>query len=167
VSKNSAAGEHVVFHPHGGDAAFTRVADLAAAVSLVEWLHNERGVTDASVFALTPVRLAVRSYVRVEVAAPTEVDPSDALTGPFHSATSVGSGDLAAAAEALQASTDTAPLSVIVASGPALAPSAAMDLEPPLEPVEHPLAMAADEPLTMGTILPSQAKPRGLGFFVH
>jgi len=180
VSQNCADSEHVVFHPQGRDGGFTRVPDLAAAVALVEWLHNERGVADASVFAMAPVRLAVRSYVRVEVAPPTDGDDyvTQSVTGRFQSATSVGSDDLAAAAEALRASAERSAMSLDRTANTAVAeaapvavdpvdvvPAAAHEAPPVLAP--EPLPAVADEPLTAATILPNQGKPRGLGFFVH
>lgn len=180
MSQNCADSEHVVFHPQGRDGGFTRVPDLAAAVALVEWLHNERGVADASVFAMAPVRLAVRSYVRMEVAPPTDGDDyvTQSVTGRFQSATSVGSDDLAAAAEALRASAERSAMSLDRTANTAVAeaapvavdpvdvvPAAAHEAPPVLAP--EPLPAVADEPLTAATILPNQGKPRGLGFFVH
>jgi hypothetical protein len=82
--------EHVVFSaaPGAGDTdgpateEFRRVASLEEAVRVVEHLRNDLGITEASVFALTPVPLAFRTYYRVEVpgvadvAAPEEVAPA-------------------------------------------------------------------------------------------
>jgi len=185
VSQNCADSEHVVFHPRGRDGGFTRVPDLAAAVALVEWLHNERGVVDASVFAMAPVRLAVRSYVRVEVAPPTDGDDyvTQSVTGRFQSATPVGSDDLAAAAEALRASAERSAMSLDRTANTAVAEAAPVAVDPvAVDPVDvvraaaheappvlapEPLPAVADEPLTAATILPNQGKPRGLGFFVH
>jgi hypothetical protein len=67
--------EHVVFSaaPGAGDTdgpageEFRRVASLEEALRVVEHLRNDVGITDASVFALTPVPLAFRAYYRVEV----------------------------------------------------------------------------------------------------
>jgi hypothetical protein len=67
--------EHVVFSaaPGADDTdgsaleAFRRVASLEEAVREVEHLRNDLGIMDASVFALTPVPLAFRTYYRVEV----------------------------------------------------------------------------------------------------
>lgn len=195
MSRNCADSEHVVFHPQGRDGGFTRVPDLAAAVALVEWLHNERGVVDASVFAMAPVRLAVRSYVRVEVAPPTDGDDyvTQSVTGRFQSATPVGSDDLAAAAEALRASAERSAMSLDRTANTAVAEAAPVAVDPvavdpvaadpvAVDPVDvvraaaheappvlapEPLPAVADEPLTAATILPNQGKPRGLGFFVH
>ncbi len=60
--------EHVVFWAAEGgpDEEFRRVASLDEAVHEVERLRNDRGV-DASIFALTPVPVAFRTYYRVEV----------------------------------------------------------------------------------------------------
>jgi hypothetical protein len=61
--------EHVVFSAAEGGAGeeFRRVGSREEAVRVVEHLRNDLGVTDASVFALTPVPLAYRAYYHVEV----------------------------------------------------------------------------------------------------
>jgi hypothetical protein len=62
--------EHVVFYPGpDGAPAFRRLASLDEAVRLVEHLRNVEGVTEVSVYALTPVPLSFRPYYRVEVPA--------------------------------------------------------------------------------------------------
>lgn len=64
--------EHVVFYSGpDGTPAFGRFPSMAEAVSFVERLHNDEGETEASLFALTPVPLTVRTVYRVEVA-PTD-----------------------------------------------------------------------------------------------
>jgi hypothetical protein len=61
--------EHVVFSAaqDGAGEEFRRVASLDEAVRVVEHLRNDLGITDPSVFALTPVPVAFRTYYRVEV----------------------------------------------------------------------------------------------------
>jgi hypothetical protein len=61
--------EHVVFSAaaNGAGEEFRRVASLEEAVRVVERLRNDLGITDPSVFALTPVPVAFRTYYRVEV----------------------------------------------------------------------------------------------------
>jgi hypothetical protein len=61
--------EHVVFSAaeNGAGEEFRRVASLEEAVQVVEHLRNDLGITDPSVFALTPVPVAFRTYYRVEV----------------------------------------------------------------------------------------------------
>jgi hypothetical protein len=61
--------EHVVFSAavDGVGEEFRRVSNLEEAVRVVEHLRNDLGIEDASVFALTPVPLAFRTYYRVEV----------------------------------------------------------------------------------------------------
>src|ERR1700761_7648842 len=61
--------EHVVFSAaqDGAGEEFRRVASLEEAVRVVEHLRNDLGITDPSVFALTPVPVAFRTYYRVEV----------------------------------------------------------------------------------------------------
>jgi hypothetical protein len=61
--------EHVVFSAaqDGAGEEFRRVASLEEAVRVVEHLRNHLGITDPSVFALTPVPVAFRTYYLVEV----------------------------------------------------------------------------------------------------
>ena len=61
--------EHVVFSAavDGAGEEFRRVSSLEEAVRVVEHLRNDLGIEDSSVFALTPVPLAFRTYYRVEV----------------------------------------------------------------------------------------------------
>jgi hypothetical protein len=61
--------EHVVFSAaqDGAGEEFRRVASLEEAVRVVEHLRNNLGIEDPSVFALTPVPVAFRTYYRVEV----------------------------------------------------------------------------------------------------
>jgi hypothetical protein len=61
--------EHVVFSAaqDGAGEEFRRVASLEEAIRVVEHLRNDLGITDPSVFALTPVPVAFRTYYRVEV----------------------------------------------------------------------------------------------------
>lgn len=61
--------EHVVFSAavDGAGEEFRRVASLEEAVRVVEHLRNDLGIEDASVFSLTAVPLAFRTYYRVEV----------------------------------------------------------------------------------------------------
>jgi hypothetical protein len=68
--------EHVVFYSENpGEPEFRRVGDLDEAVRLVEKLRNDRGISDVSLHALTPIPVSFRTYYRVEVAV---ADPADA-----------------------------------------------------------------------------------------
>ena len=69
LTKGGSAMEHVVFSAaqDGAGEEFRRVASLEEAVRVVEHLRNDLGITDPSVFALTPVPVAFRTYYRVEV----------------------------------------------------------------------------------------------------
>ncbi len=69
--------EHVVFSAaeNGAGEEFRRVASLEEAVRVVEHLRNDLGITDPSVFALTPVPVAFRTYYRVEVPGVAEEAP--------------------------------------------------------------------------------------------
>ena len=70
--------EHVVFHPTpSGRPGHTRTSSLEEALSVVERLRNDHGVTDVEVAALRPVPLAVRPYWVVEVASAASL-PDDA-----------------------------------------------------------------------------------------
>jgi hypothetical protein len=81
--------EHVVFYQSTqGTPAFRRMASIEDAVSFAEHLRNVEGVTDFSVYALTPVSLKLRAYYHVEISeagraaarqAPTEPGPSDTV----------------------------------------------------------------------------------------
>jgi hypothetical protein len=64
--------EHVVFSAAEGGVGeeFRRVSSLEEAVRVVEHLRNDLGVMEPSVYALTPVPLAFRTYYRVEMPAP-------------------------------------------------------------------------------------------------
>jgi len=72
--------DHVVFYPDSDDEpAFRRFDAMDDAVSFVEHLRNADGVTEASLYALTPVPLVVKTYFRVEVPPvdlPVEQPPS-------------------------------------------------------------------------------------------
>jgi hypothetical protein len=60
--------EHVVFYQSAqGAPAFRRVASLEDAVSFAEHLRNIEGVTDFSVYSMSPVTLSMRAYYHVEV----------------------------------------------------------------------------------------------------
>ena len=76
--------EHVVFSAavDGVGEEFRRVSSLDEAVRVVEHLRNDLGYrADASVFELTPVPLAFRTYYRVEVPG-VEADVDRAGAGP-------------------------------------------------------------------------------------
>jgi hypothetical protein len=60
--------EHVVFYQSTqGTPAFRRMASIEDAVTFAEHLRNVEGVTDFSVYALTPVSLKLRAYYHVEI----------------------------------------------------------------------------------------------------
>jgi hypothetical protein len=69
--------EHVVFSAaeNGAGEEFRRVASLEEAVRVVEHLRNDLGITDPSVYALTPVPVAFKTYYRVEVPGTSEPEP--------------------------------------------------------------------------------------------
>ena len=102
--------EHVVFSAaeNGAGEEFRRVASLEEAVRVVEHLRNDLGITDPSVFALTPVPVAFRTYYRVEVPGveesapepPAEVAPAPASSLELEPA------ELPHADEVLEASED-------------------------------------------------------------
>jgi hypothetical protein len=75
--------EHVVFSAavDGVGEEFRRVSNLEEAVRVVEHLRNDLGIEDASVFALTPVPLAFRTYYRVEVPS-AEIAPLEIVGEP-------------------------------------------------------------------------------------
>jgi hypothetical protein len=75
------AMEHVVFYQSSqGTPAFRRLSSLEEAVSFAEHLRNVEGVTDFSVYALSPVTLSLRAYYHVEVSG--DGDPSSAPAAP-------------------------------------------------------------------------------------
>ena len=60
--------EHVVFYQSTqGTPAFRRMASIEDAVSFAEHLRNVEGVTDFSVYTLSPVSLKLRAYYHVEI----------------------------------------------------------------------------------------------------
>lgn len=64
--------EHVVFYPSVDNLpAFRRLASLDEAVRFAEHLRNVEGVSDCSVYALSPVPLSFRAYYRAEIPADT------------------------------------------------------------------------------------------------
>ena len=70
--------EHVVFFPAAdGTEGFRRAADLEEAVRLVENLRNDQGIGEVSVFALSPVPLAFRTYVHVELPVSDDVPAAE------------------------------------------------------------------------------------------
>lgn len=73
--------EHVVFSAaqDGAGEEFRRVASLEEAVQVVEHLRNDLGILDPTVFALTPVPLAFRTYYRVEVPGSEAVEAVEAV----------------------------------------------------------------------------------------
>ncbi|HVT65715.1 MAG TPA: hypothetical protein VHD81_11210 [Mycobacteriales bacterium] len=74
--------EHVVFYQSAqGVPAFRRVASLEDAVSFAEHLRNAEGVTDFSVYSLSPVTLSMRTYYHVEVSG-GETSASDPASDP-------------------------------------------------------------------------------------
>jgi hypothetical protein len=70
--------EHVVFFESPeGTATFRRFDTVEDAVGFVERLRNVDGVSDFSVYRLTPVPVTVRAYYRVEVPAVLQSVPTD------------------------------------------------------------------------------------------
>ncbi|HWC35368.1 MAG TPA: hypothetical protein VG650_11125 [Mycobacteriales bacterium] len=86
--------EHVVFYQSTqGTPAFRRLASLEDAVSFAEHLRNVEGVTDFSVYSLSPVTLSLRAYYHVEVstgdgasAAQSTTPAADAPPSPLDAA---------------------------------------------------------------------------------
>jgi hypothetical protein len=119
--------EHVVFYqsPQGAP-AFRRLASLEDAVSFVEHLRNVEGVTEFSVFSLSPVTLSMRAYYHVEVAGG---EPSPPAQAPVSEPVAEAASPFGHVPEA---PTDEAP------AAPAAAPPPLPDAPPfgaPLEPV--------------------------------
>lgn len=85
---------HLVRHrTPAGETVTAEVADLDAAVSLVERLHNDDHAEDVRVFAEVPLRF--ETYVRVSVAAD---EPAEDVAPPqarSDAAASDGTGDVA------------------------------------------------------------------------
>ncbi|HVS67633.1 MAG TPA: hypothetical protein VHE56_03710 [Mycobacteriales bacterium] len=114
--------EHVVFYQSAqGAPAFRRLASLDDAVSFAEHLRNVEGVTEFSVFSMSPVTLSMRAYYHVEVSA----------------------GDAPAAADAAATAPPAAP--------PALPEpvAASSDGPPPLPPEMPPYGSSLDPTPTM------------------
>ncbi|HVV77971.1 MAG TPA: hypothetical protein VHC43_18295 [Mycobacteriales bacterium] len=152
--------EHVVFYQSAqGTPAFRRMASIGDAVDFAEHLRNVEGVTDFSVYALSPVSLKLRAYYRVEV--------SEAASGEAAVPAGVGGSGIAASAiEAAEPVIPAQPLGTPAApsmpeapsmtetpsmtEAPAAtaiadAPSTAQEAEAPEEPEEPaPLIAAAD-----------------------
>jgi hypothetical protein len=107
--------EHVVFYQSTqGTPAFRRMASIEDAVSFAEHLRNVEGVTDFSVYALTPVSLKLRAYYHVEISetgramarpAPIEAVPVDTAVDTVAPADAAPTE--AAAADAIAAETTT------------------------------------------------------------
>jgi hypothetical protein len=109
--------EHVVFSAAEGGVGeeFRRVSSLEEAVRVVEHLRNDLGISESSVFELTPVPLEFKAYYRVEVpgvklpvaevaeiaAEIPELRVGDLSELPLEEPTDLG--DLAEAAEAVEA----------------------------------------------------------------
>src|ERR1700712_1995250 len=75
--------EHVVFFSETpGEPEFRRGGDLEEAVRLVERLRNDRGISDVSLHALTPVPVSFRTYYRVEVALGDPTGSGEAVSEP-------------------------------------------------------------------------------------
>jgi hypothetical protein len=107
--------EHVVFSAvdNGAGEEFRRVASFAEAVRVVEHLRNDLGITDPSVFALTPVPVAFRTYYRVEVPGVAESAPQalpepapEELTELSPSSLELAPAELPYVEEALEAGED-------------------------------------------------------------
>ena len=82
--------EHVVFFPGPDAPGFRRFASRDEAVRFVEQLRNVDGVSDVSLYAMTPVPLVVRTYYRVEVPA---VDDAVLPTVPEQAAPGHGAAE--------------------------------------------------------------------------
>jgi hypothetical protein len=76
--------EHVVFYQSAqGAPTFRRVGSLEDAVGFAEHLRNVEGVTDFSVFAMSPVTLSTRAYYHLEVSAGDPATaPAATVTAP-------------------------------------------------------------------------------------
>ena len=168
--------EHVVFFPApDGAPAFRRVHTLEDALHLVEQLRNS-GVAEVTVHALTPVPLAFRQYIRVELAdgsvASAPDDPGLADLAPATAAPVDAAPVDAAPVDA--APVDAAPVDEAASADagaelvPDPAPEPVRDAVPDAAPTADILpSLTASEPLvSVGD--PGQANgKRGLGFFAR
>ncbi len=97
--------EHVVFSAavDGAGEEFRRVSSLEEAVRVVEHLRNDLGIEESSVFALTPVPLAFKTYYRVEVPG------GDAAVAPVSDAPAFADDALVPPLAAVQPPEDSVP----------------------------------------------------------
>lgn len=162
--------EHVVFYPGAdGTPAFARFAAMDEAVSFVERLRNADGVSEASLYGLTPVPMVVRAYYKVEV--PPPVVPTgaiDYLADPVPVA-ETPARVAETPAPALETPTLVPDVRPAVAEAPAEPPV-------PAQPVAEEIAAdpadagAEPTPAKVGTpdiIAPTPNGRRSLGFFTH
>jgi hypothetical protein len=114
--------EHVVFSAaeNGDGEEFRRVASLEEAVRVVEHLRNDLGITDPSVFALTPVPVAFKTYYRVEVPGADESAPAP----------------LAESAPAVAEVAELSEVAAVAGSSLELAPAELPHVDDVLEPIE-------------------------------
>jgi hypothetical protein len=161
--------EHVVFYQSSqGTPAFRRVSSLEDAVTFAEHLRNVEGVTDFSVYTLSPVTLSLRAYYHVEVsgdaapstptaaapAAPTAPAPAAPPTEPTAAEPTTPAPITPQADEPV-----AAPIAAPAPDSVAAFDRYAVPDEHPTAPIPSPApqAAAADGPLT-GSPLP-EAEP--------
>lgn len=145
--------EHAVFYTaDGGTLSHARADDLDSAVAIVERLRNEHGVTDAEVFAMTPVPVSFTPYFVAAVGdAPTAPPPLAATAGLVMAplATPEAAPPEAAPPEAAQAESDE---SEAHDAPDEHEPEPDLEFEPEPEianPVPVPLAAVADLPVAL------------------
>jgi hypothetical protein len=180
--------EHVVFYPSAeGAPAFRRFGSLEDAVRFVEHLRNVEGVAEFSLYALTPVPLAMRAYYRVEPVVDGAEPVAEEPVAPVAPAAEEPVAPVAPEPVVVEAVADVAePVADFVPvqaaqPAPEPVPEAAVaeaavpepvavaevpSVEPvvPVQPAEaEPLASAADPVLPSPE--PSANGRRGLGFF--
>jgi hypothetical protein len=158
--------EHVVFYQSAqGVPAFRRVASLEDAVSFAEHLRNIEGVTDFSVYSLSPVTLSMRAYYHVEVsgaeaAAPAQPAAPEAVSdaaSPFGSSPGapVTEPQPAVAADTPPPLPDSPPMGSPLAASPAPAMSFNAMEEEAAAPLEATAAPVANLPFAAAPLPPT------------
>lgn len=146
--------EHVVFYQSTqGTPAFRRVASLEDAVSFAEHLRNIEGVTEFSVFSMSPVTLSTRTYYHVEVSSP------DAPGAPPAAAPAAGVPEQApepAPAPPPMPTTYAAPEPPAAAEPEPAFGAATPDAPPPMTP---PMEAAAAPPMSFNALEQEASSP--------
>jgi hypothetical protein len=126
--------EHVVFYQSAqGTPAFRRMASIEDAVSFAEHLRNVEGVTDFSVYALTPVSLKLRAYYHVEI---SEAGRAQARTAPAEAVAPPASAELLAVPATGTTTESSSAAAPAAPEESAAAPAA--PIPPPMPPAPNP-----------------------------